>query len=235
MTPAAPILPAQKGRRRISALVARCSRSLRRLYRGDNHAPIILPDHARAGCMRADLGEGRAVVRVLGRYKMFVDTLGEARCARLQLAGYWNMPATQSLADLIVPGATCVDIGAGAGYFTLLMADIVGPAGMVYACEPDARLRRMLEDSARINGFSARIRSRAELDAPLPPAAFVRADAELLHSLWPCLRDRPAPVTLMIEPAPRETAALLSEAEHAGFVPHWIDPAGVDRALVLVR
>jgi FkbM family methyltransferase len=113
-------------------------------------------------CTSAYLGDGRALVRVLGRYKMFVDTRDIDVCAHLLLDGFWEMWVTELLARLVRPGMVCVDVGAHVGYFTMLMADLAGPTGVVHAFEPNPRLRRMLDDSARVNGFAARVRSHAE-------------------------------------------------------------------------
>jgi hypothetical protein len=53
----------------------------------------------------------------------------------------WCGTYEQCLQDWLVehvrPGATCVDIGASDGYFSLLMAKLAGPSGAVYAFEPN--------------------------------------------------------------------------------------------------
>ncbi|TGX48752.1 FkbM family methyltransferase [Sphingomonas gei] len=113
-------------------------------------------------CINAYLGDGRALVRVLGRYKMFVDTRDVDVCAHLLLDGFWEMWVTELLECLVRPGMVCVDVGAHVGYFTMLMADLAGPTGAVHAFEPNSRLRRMLDDSVRVNGFAARVQSYAE-------------------------------------------------------------------------
>lgn len=40
------------------------------------------------------------------------------------------------LADLVEPGGVCVDVGAAAGIYTQLLAELVGPAGRVLSVEP---------------------------------------------------------------------------------------------------
>lgn len=130
-------------------------------------------------CSSAYLGDGRALVRVLGRYKMFVDTRDVDVGAHLLLDGFWEMWVTELLARLVRPGMVCVDVGAHVGYFTMLMADLAGPTGVVHAFEPNPRLRRMLDDSARVNGFGARVRSWAEplFDASGLPAELLVPEA----------------------------------------------------------
>lgn len=129
--------------------------------RGENEAAI------RAACSSAYLGGRRALVRVLGRYKMLVDTDDFDIAAHLMIDGFWEYWVTEALARLVRPGMICVDAGAHLGYFTLLMADLTGPQGAVHAFEPNARLRALLDTSVRVNGFAERVRVHGEalLDA----------------------------------------------------------------------
>ena len=104
-------------------------------------------------CANAYLGKGRSLCRVLGRYKMIVDPTDVGLSTHLLLDGYWEMWLTELLATLVQPGMTVVDVGANLGYFTLLMADLVGPTGHVYAFEPNVDLARRMGQSVAINGF----------------------------------------------------------------------------------
>lgn len=104
-------------------------------------------------CANAYLGDGRSLCRVLGRYKMIVDTADVGLSSHLLLDGYWEMWLTELLTDIVRPGMTVVDVGANLGYFTLLMAELVGPTGHVHAFEPNADLARRMTQSLAINGF----------------------------------------------------------------------------------
>ena len=50
------------------------------------------------------------------------------------------------------PGDTFVDLGANEGYFSVVGAKRVGPAGLVLAIEPQQRLRAVLERNFALNG-----------------------------------------------------------------------------------
>jgi FkbM family methyltransferase len=113
----------------------------------------------RALCASAYLGDDTALCRVLGRYKMLVDTRDDDVSAHLLLDGYWELWVTQVLAGLVKPGMTCVDVGAHLGYFSLMMADLAGPTGRVHAFEPNAGLRGRLERSVAINGFAGTVQA----------------------------------------------------------------------------
>ncbi|HEV7427643.1 MAG TPA: FkbM family methyltransferase [Thermoanaerobaculia bacterium] len=54
----------------------------------------------------------------------------------------------------IRPGATVFDIGANAGFFTLLAAKLAGDSGRVYAFEPLPRNLDFLERHVRLNGVA---------------------------------------------------------------------------------
>jgi len=56
--------------------------------------------------------------------------------------------------DLLHPGDTVLDIGAGYGYFTLLAASLVGHAGHVYAFEPNPTVASRLLENVSLNDFA---------------------------------------------------------------------------------
>lgn len=58
------------------------------------------------------------------------------------------------LAQLVAPGAVCVDVGAEFGLYTWTLAHLVGPAGAVHAIEPQPDLTRVLRLARRLVGAS---------------------------------------------------------------------------------
>ncbi len=51
-------------------------------------------------------------------------------------------------------GDVVADLGAGSGYFTGVLAELVGPTGTVYACEIQKNLVEKIGDLARTHGWS---------------------------------------------------------------------------------
>jgi FkbM family methyltransferase len=64
---------------------------------------------------------------------------------------------TEALSGVLEKGATAVDIGANLGYFSLVMADMVGPSGTVHAFEPNPAIADRLARTCDINGYRERV------------------------------------------------------------------------------
>ena len=124
---------------------------LNRRSRPDNEAVI------RALCQNAYIGGGSSLCRVLGRYKMVVDSADFGFSAHLMLDGFWEMWLTELIARTVKPGMTVIDVGANLGYFTLLMAELCGDTGKVHAFEPNPAIAGRLRKSCVVNGFLDRV------------------------------------------------------------------------------
>lgn len=112
----------------------------------------------RALCHTAYMGNNLVLCRVLGRYKMYVDGRDIGIAPHLMLDGYWEMWVTEVLVSLVRKGMIVADIGANLGYYSLLMADLVGAGGQVHAFEPNPHMTGLLHRSLSVNGFSDRVR-----------------------------------------------------------------------------
>jgi FkbM family methyltransferase len=104
------------------------------------------------------IGDKVALCRILGRYKIYADSDDITICAHLLLEGYWETWLTQFMARFVKPGWTVADVGANYGYYSLLLADLVGPAGRMVALEPNPAAAELLRRSLFLNGFAARSR-----------------------------------------------------------------------------
>jgi len=100
------------------------------------------------------MGNTTALCRVLAKYMVFVDTTDIGIAPHLCMNGFWESWITVAMAREIKPGARCIDIGANVGYYTVLMADGVGPEGTVLAVEPVTHLADLVRDTIGVNGFS---------------------------------------------------------------------------------
>lgn len=107
-------------------------------------------------CRNAYLGPDLSLCRVLGRYKMFVDTNDVGLSSHMLLDGFWEMWVTEAMLGHVRLGMKVLDIGANLGYFTLLMSELVGPEGSVHAFEPNGLIAARLRKSIAVNGFGNR-------------------------------------------------------------------------------
>jgi len=73
------------------------------------------------------------------------------------LDGSYEPEVCQTIMRIVQQGWICVDVGAHIGYFTLLLAKLVGERGRVIAFEPHPENARRLRFNARINGFETRV------------------------------------------------------------------------------
>jgi FkbM family methyltransferase len=120
-----------------------------------NKERILLESTCRNACQTAYLGDKVILCRILTNYFCYVDATDISLTPHLLLNGYWEIWITKLLAEIIQPGWNCIDIGANCGYYTLLMADLVGESGLVLAVEPNPKLSSLVSKSLRLNGFNS--------------------------------------------------------------------------------
>jgi len=70
------------------------------------------------------------------------------------LGGRYALARVSEIQGAVKEGDVVIDIGANVGYFTVLLANLVGPKGKVYAFEPDPRNFNLLQRSIESNGYS---------------------------------------------------------------------------------
>ena len=89
----------------------------------------------------------------------------------------------KALAALEIPkGAKVADIGAGVGYFTWRIADVVGPAGMVYANDIQPEMIQMLKKNIKEHGLTNVQPVLGKIDDPMLPKSAI--DLALLVDVY---------------------------------------------------
>ncbi|RZS91400.1 FkbM family methyltransferase [Motilibacter rhizosphaerae] len=123
----------------------------------------LLEQVALEGARGVYVGDDTVLCRVLGIYHSYVDGRDVSVAQHLIMNGYWESWITLAMARALQPGMRAVDVGANLGYFSLLMADAVGPQGKVLAFEPQERYAGLVGRSLRANGFhvQAEVRQQA--------------------------------------------------------------------------
>jgi FkbM family methyltransferase len=88
--------------------------------------------------------------------RLFVD-LSDHVIGLNIVRGRYEEDEIRYVRSVLRPGDTAVDAGAHIGFFTIQMAAMVGPEGMVYAFEPFDANAELLERSIRENRFDSRV------------------------------------------------------------------------------
>ena len=87
--------------------------------------------------------------------RIFVDEGDTGTVARALLRkGRYEEKWTRWLQQVVGPGMHALDVGANVGYYTVLLAQLVGPDGRVVACEPDPHNCGLLRRTVAENGFA---------------------------------------------------------------------------------
>lgn len=71
----------------------------------------------------------------------------------LSIFGVYEPLETELIKKIIKTGDTVIDIGANIGYYTLILARLVGKNGKVYAFEPEPKNFSILSKNVKINGY----------------------------------------------------------------------------------
>lgn len=132
----------------------------------------------------------------------------DLRHEKFYWTGSYEPDVQRVLVQALGPGDVFWDIGAHAGFFTVLGARLVGDSGRVVAVEPMSVNRRRVLESVRLNGF--------ETVDVLPNALAAEAGTRLLHaeaatSMWTLLGNG--------EPGSGETVECVTLATLAGTAP----------------
>ena len=83
--------------------------------------------------------------------KIYTNTVDRLLAAFMWKFSYLEAFETEIIGKIIKPGMVVADIGANIGYYTLLMAQMVGPTGIVYAFEPEPNNYRLLVKNIAAN------------------------------------------------------------------------------------
>lgn len=102
------------------------------------------------------LGNQRALTQLSNGLPFFVNTMDAGITTWIILGGTWENFVDDILCALARPGDRFLDAGANLGYYTIKIANIVGPQGRVVSFEPNPELYEFLEQNVSINGFSGR-------------------------------------------------------------------------------
>jgi FkbM family methyltransferase len=191
----------------------------------------LVEEASRASASPAYLGDGLALCRILTRYKFYLDSSDLTFAPHVLIDGYWESWLTRFIARKVRPGWTVADVGAHCGYYSVMMADLVGPDGRVVAVEPNPGAASLLRRSAMLNGFGERIRISESAAAATDGRAILYApDGSAGGSSLVTRFGEPGPECERIGVATTRLDSLLAEEKRVDFIK--IDAEGSEEAIV---
>jgi len=87
---------------------------------------------------------------------------------------------------IVKEGDTVIDIGANIGYFTVLLAKLVGNKGRVFAFEPDPRNAKLLQRTIERNGWSNVFLEQKAVSSKAGKITLYQTHSWAGNSLTPC-------------------------------------------------
>jgi FkbM family methyltransferase len=122
-----------------------------RLEQTRQNLPLVRPIQPR---FYAYLTPDSALAQLFDGHFVFVDPVDNEMALQLIANGFWKMWADRIIRQLVGPGYRVIDVGANYGYYTLIMASLVGPTGHLDSFEANPRLARLLARSVEFNGYA---------------------------------------------------------------------------------
>jgi hypothetical protein len=144
-----------------------------------------LPPPPAAAPTAVPLGNGRVLAPHPAAPFILLDANDLRETPRI-LANRFEPGVPAVLQQLLRPGQTCLDLGAGCGFHTLTLAHAVGEGGSVFAYEPDPAKAALLRDNLAANDLTVRARVLESLPEALAHAAgadLVRVAASAVDAL----------------------------------------------------
>lgn len=96
---------------------------------------------------------GAHLIKNVDGVPLKIDLRDYVTAYQMVFLGSYEPVETALVRAIIKPGDVVVDVGANIGYFTVLMGNIVGPSGCVFAIEPDDANFELLTDNVKRNGL----------------------------------------------------------------------------------
>lgn len=95
------------------------------------------------------IGKKGVIADVYRDFKLYLEFTDDS--IEIYYLGIYEPEETQMIKNIVKEGMTVLDIGANIGYFSILMANLVGPNGKVYSFEPNPKMFQRLQKNLEIN------------------------------------------------------------------------------------
>lgn len=127
-------------------------------------APRLLDDVAEIEKYLAEFPiDEYTISSVHGIGEFYLDNIEDFIKDRLRKGKIWEPSTVQLMGNYVRFGSTVIDAGAHIGSHTIVMANLVGPNGRVYAFEPQKKIYRELYHNLKLNNLNNAIPLRYAL------------------------------------------------------------------------
>lgn len=99
------------------------------------------------------LGDHLALTRTVMGHKMIVDTRDLSLSYHILMDGLWEPWVTKVIRETVKPGWNIIEVGANIGWYSVLLASLIGKDGRLWVFEPNPRIYHLLCINLEINGF----------------------------------------------------------------------------------
>lgn len=105
--------------------------------------------------------------------------------AHLRAGQYYEPDISLAMLRIVRTGDVVVDVGANLGFFTVLLATLVGPAGRVLSAEPGENNLPRLQNNIAANEYgNVIVIDRPIADRAVPVTFFLNSDNDVGNALW---------------------------------------------------
>jgi FkbM family methyltransferase len=108
------------------------------------------------------LGPDLALTQLWDGQFIYVDPQDEQISHQIIARGYWEPETEVAVRRMVRKGDRIVEVGANIGYYTLLMARMVGPQGRIDSFEANPRLASLLRRSVTLNDHAGHVTVHAK-------------------------------------------------------------------------
>ena len=97
------------------------------------------------------------ITRKIHDFRLRLDLNNQGLSRQLIISGSREEQLKAVLSNELTKGATILDLGANIGYYTAMMANIIGPTGVIYAIEPEPNNFKLLSYNVHLNGLDSMV------------------------------------------------------------------------------
>jgi len=102
------------------------------------------------------VGDYTVLTTTIFGHKMFVDSRDVSLSPFIICDGHWELWISNFVRSTLRAGMMAVEIGSNCGYYSVLIADLIGKNGRLFAFDANPRMHELTQKNLEMNGFRGR-------------------------------------------------------------------------------